>query len=482
MLTLIVGILIPRFVIVSYGSEINGLLSSVGQIMSYLALLEAGLGMAAIQALYKPIAKNDNYKVSQIVVATQNAYKKIGILYLITLIICASIYPFFLQSNLNYWFIFIIVVLYGLPSVVNFLFQGKYSILINAEGDLYYITNTNTFITVLNSLIKIFLLSIHVNIIFVQLMYCITSLIQMFFVYRFVKKHYTWLNMKAKPEYSSLKGKNSAVLHQICGLITNSTDVLVLTVLCDLKAASIYSVYNMIYNIVYMIATSVNSGVQFIFGNAFYKGLDYYKKIFNCYETYYICLTSSLMVVTFIFIKPFLILYTAGADINYVNNFFPTVFMIMKILHSYKNCATLTPNVSGDFKGTQSHALIESVINLVISILAVRRFGMVGVLFGTIVAFAYRCCVGLIYTNHKILKRNSWPNIKRIFVNILLILFYLWINLKVEISPQSYLHLFVLAIPVTIIVLLTFVLVNSLCNIREFCIVKEYLHHKFRGL
>lgn len=112
------------------------------------------------------------------------------------------------------------------------------------------------------------------------------------------------------------------------------------------------------------------------------------------------------MVVTFIFVKPFLILYTAGADINYVNNAFPVVFMIMKILHSYKNCATLTPSVSGYFKETQTHALIESVINLLISIIALRRFGMVGVLFGTIVAFIYRSCVDIIYTNQKILKKT----------------------------------------------------------------------------
>ncbi|MCI7122661.1 lipopolysaccharide biosynthesis protein [Mediterraneibacter gnavus] len=481
-ITLLIGILIPRFVIVSYGSEINGLLSSVGQVMSYLALLEAGLGAAAIQALYKPIAQSDNYKVSQIVVATQNSYRKIGGMYLIAVIVCAFVYPFLVDSKMDYWFVFVIVILFGLPSVINFFFQGKYSILINAKGDLYYITNINTIVTVLNSFIKIYLLSIHLNIIFVQFMYCVTSLVQMYFVYRYVKKNYTWLDMKVKPDYSSLKGKNSAVVHQICGLITNSTDVILLTAFCDLKAVSIYSVYNMIFNIVYMVATSVNSGVQFIFGNAFYKGVDYYKKIFNCYETYYICLTSSLMVVTFIFVKPFLILYTAGADINYVNNAFPVVFMIMKILHSYKNCATLTPSVSGYFKETQTHALIESVINLLISIIALRKFGMVGVLFGTIVAFIYRSCVDIIYTNQKILKKNSWSNVKRVVVNVLLISLYTGIILNIEITPYNYLYLLLLAIPVTIIVLSTFIVVNSICNIDEFFMVRDFVSRKCREI
>ena len=38
--TSIVAIIIPRLFIVNYGSEINGLLSSIKQIYVYLALLE----------------------------------------------------------------------------------------------------------------------------------------------------------------------------------------------------------------------------------------------------------------------------------------------------------------------------------------------------------------------------------------------------------------------------------------------------------
>ena len=54
---LLLGIVIPKLLIVSYGSEVNGLLSSIKQIFVYVALLEAGIGTAALQAMYEPIAK-----------------------------------------------------------------------------------------------------------------------------------------------------------------------------------------------------------------------------------------------------------------------------------------------------------------------------------------------------------------------------------------------------------------------------------------
>lgn len=56
--TIAFGILIPRLVLLNLGSEANGLLNSVNQILTYLALLEAGISIASLQALYKPDRKS----------------------------------------------------------------------------------------------------------------------------------------------------------------------------------------------------------------------------------------------------------------------------------------------------------------------------------------------------------------------------------------------------------------------------------------
>ena len=58
-ITLLLGIILPRLFIMTFGSEINGLLSSVNQVYVYIGLLEAGVGTATLQALYKPIASQE---------------------------------------------------------------------------------------------------------------------------------------------------------------------------------------------------------------------------------------------------------------------------------------------------------------------------------------------------------------------------------------------------------------------------------------
>ena len=69
-ITSAVAIIIPRLFIVNYGSEVNGLLSSIRQIYVYLVLLEVGVGTASEVALYGPIGKGDHASANRILAAT----------------------------------------------------------------------------------------------------------------------------------------------------------------------------------------------------------------------------------------------------------------------------------------------------------------------------------------------------------------------------------------------------------------------------
>lgn len=476
--SLALGIFIPRLVIVSYGSDVNGLLSSIGQVMTYLALLEAGLGAAAIQALYKPISQDDKNGISAIVSAASRSYKKIGYIYL-TLIVCLSFtFPLVVRTDLNYWFIWVLVLINGMPGVINFLFQGKLRILMNSEGDGYVLTNFSTVITVFTSVMKIVLLSMQVNIVFVQLMYCGTSLVQMTFISWYVKKHYPWLDMKRAPDYDALKRRNPAFLHQICGLVTNSTDVMLLTVFRDLKEVSIYSVYNMSFNLVFNVLSSVTFGTQFMLGQEYYKDKAHYTKIINTYETVYMALSTALMLVVYVMITPFLKLYTAGADIDYINNAFPLLFFLVKILELYRNSAVLTASIAGHFEETKWHAIIESVINLGLSILFVNKYGMIGVLFGTVAAFVFRDVVSIIYSNRKILNRSFILPFKKIILNAFIAIIMMLCCRGIDWYGSTYLVLILKAIPLTAISVCVFMALNLIIDHSSYMICMEFIKAK----
>ena len=63
---------------------------------------------------------------------------------------------------------------------------------------------------------------------------------------------------------------------------------------------------------------------------------------------------------------------------------------------------------------------MESVINIVVSLVCVFQFGIYGVLLGTIAALLYRTNDMIIYANKKILHRSPWKTYRRWLVNLAL--------------------------------------------------------------
>ena len=73
---------------------------------------------------------------------------------------------------------------------------------------------------------------------------------------------------------------------------------------------------------------------------------------------------------------------------------------------------------AGAFKQTQWRSIIESVINLMVSLIMVQYIGIYGVLVGTIATLLYRTNDVIIYANWNILHRLPWQTYKRWGINL----------------------------------------------------------------
>ena len=78
---LILGLIVPRIVLVNYGSDTNGLTSTISQVFTYLALLEAGISLSARNAFYKPIKENNKEDISFVASLAKKYYRKVSIIY-----------------------------------------------------------------------------------------------------------------------------------------------------------------------------------------------------------------------------------------------------------------------------------------------------------------------------------------------------------------------------------------------------------------
>ena len=192
LLTLTFGLIVPRLFIKTMGSEVNGLLGSMGNLYSYLALVEAGVGTVAIQALYGPVGRNDKKSTSQIMTAVANYYNKAGFLYLLGVIAISILYPLTVTTTVPPMTVFWLAVLSGMGGVINFWVHGKYMVLLQAEGKKYLMSIMTMIVYVVQNFLKIFMLSKGYDVVTIHVGYFIISLCQMAFYFYYIKKNYKW--------------------------------------------------------------------------------------------------------------------------------------------------------------------------------------------------------------------------------------------------------------------------------------------------
>ena len=91
--TMISGLIVPKLILSTFGSEVNGLVSSLNQFLSYITLLEGGITGIVMTNLYKPIVEKKYDKIEVILSTAKKFYRKIGIIYIVYAIILAILYP-----------------------------------------------------------------------------------------------------------------------------------------------------------------------------------------------------------------------------------------------------------------------------------------------------------------------------------------------------------------------------------------------------
>lgn len=408
LITLALGLVIPRLILQSYGSEVNGLFNTLNNIYTYLSLVEAGIATSALQALYGPVSREDHRSINEILTATKRYFHRCAILFGLGVLVLTASLPFLLRTDINPVAVALVTLLQGCASVLNFYVVAGMTSLLSAEGKEYVQNNLTLVTTVLTSLAKIILVNLRVDIVLLQLAYFGISLFSVAMYYIYFRRHYPWMDRNQYNPQVKLKQRGAFLLHHAVYVIFNNTDVVLLGLLCGLKVSSVYSIYNLIFFSVLRVINTAFSGVKFNLGLAYNSDRERYILLHDTYNTCYLGFVFGLMTVCYLLTPSFVGLYTAGiTDIQYVDPYLPMLFCLCNLF----SCSRSTESnlISLAFHATQTipRAIVEAIINLSVSVLLVWKLGIYGCLLGTLVALTYRTNDIIIYANKHILQRPS---------------------------------------------------------------------------
>lgn len=418
------NLILPGLIIARFGSDMNGLVSTTKTIISYISLVGAGIATAVTQALYQPVANHDDTTTKGILLAANNMFNRYGFLFVAITIVVSGVYPFFIDSDIPYMTIVCLLFVMSLSGASEFFAIGRCRALLYAHQKVYVCTTVQAVSLLLSLIFAVILLHLNAGILFVQFAISFVYVLRGFFLTAYIKNFYPqYSNYKsAEPVAAAIAKRKDAMVHQLAGLVVTGSQTAILTMLVDLKAASIYSVYNIVLYGIRNICSNLCTAITPFFGKKYaLQRNEELKNMYAAVEFVFFFFVTFVLMVTTVMIIPFVSLYTVGADTNYIYPVFALLFVLSSSFYILKLPGTALINVAGHFKETKWRAIAEASLSLSLSIVFTILLGKEGVLIGSGIALGWRCVDTIIYSSKYVLKcsfKRSMVRLSAAIVNI----------------------------------------------------------------
>lgn len=419
----ILGIYKVKLFIQVLGSETLGLYQLFSQIMVYVALVDGGLSTAVLYSLYKPNSENDHKKFNAILAGAYKTFSLIGMIVFAIAFAVSFIIPFLIKEpSFSYGYIILTFLLFSLSNVVGYFFVPYTSLLeVKEKKYIYNIINQSGQIVL--SITEIIMLLSNINFEIILVMHFVVKLIARLIEVYICKKMYPDIKITQKEKsYEFKKHTKSLIFHKINGLIGSNIDSIIISSILGLKYVAIYSTYSYIITMMKNILGKLSTSMTAIIGNLLAKTKEKSYEIYNEFS-------SLLFYVAIVICTPLTLAINGFIDIFYegeiyTSNLIAISFVGILFTFIIKMSTTLFVSAGGLYKETQYCALVDTITNLVLSLVLAHYLGISGVLIATTISVLIAECILKTKVVHNKLfnigaKQYYFKNIKFIIIYII---------------------------------------------------------------
>lgn len=450
--TLISGLVIPRFILYFYGSEVNGLVNSVKQFLSAVTFLEFGMGAVVQSALYKPLADKNTTEVSAIICSSKKFFRKIGGILCVYVLVLAGGFYFLIDRSFSWSYVAALILIMSISLFAQYLFGITDRLLLSADQHGYIAYISQIIALIASTAACVILIQFNVGIHLFQLSVSVIYLLRPILMHIYVKKHYA-IDNHVKYEREPIKQKWNGVAQHIAAYVLDSTDIIVLTLLGTLKDVSIYSSYQLVVVGVKQVFVSLVYGYQALTGELWAKN-EHEKlgKVLDSMDRFYHVLVTIIFGAAAFLIVPFIEIYTQKlSDASYIQPLFAALLLCAYGLYCYNlPCHSMILS-AGHYKQTQWYFIIAAFVNLVSSVILVRLFGLPGVALGTLLAMIFQSSWMIWYNVVKLKVRRFDKILVRYLIDGICILVCSLLSSRIQISSLSWPGWILMGIKVTAI-------------------------------
>lgn len=389
----VINLILRKILIITLGIEYTGIAGLFANVLALLNLAESGFGTAIVFNLYKPIAEKDTKQIAKLMHFYKKVYTYIAII--VFIFGCATI-PFLKyiisDTSLPMMEIIVYFILYLLNTVVTYFLSYKTSFIMAMQRQ-YIVVIVNVVIQIISGTINAISLIVFKNYIIYICINILTTLACNVSVSYIVDKKYKFIAQESGEitdyeKQSIVKNVKALFLHKVGAYVLNSTDYIVMSAFTGLVSVGMYSNY---VTIVAMLNQCITQ-----FYNAIVPGVgeiiaeDSINNTNNSYKMYKLLYFISFLLFGFTsanlfsLVQPFITLWV-GSEYQL------STYIVIVIVANYyfcgmRNAPNSIKNAAGIYRQDVLSPVGESLSNLILSIILTIKFGMIGVLLGTLIS------------------------------------------------------------------------------------------------
>mgnify|MGYP000883433598 CR=1 FL=1 len=371
---------------------ISGLFSNI---LSILSFAELGVGAAIIYSLYKPLSKQDIPKIKALMRLYKRAYITIGIIIASLGAILTPFLPFVIKNMPDIPHIQIIYLMFVMNSALSYFFSYKSSLIIADQKK--YITSyyRYLFFAALNIIQMAFLLLTRDYMLYLGFQILFT-LLENIIVSRKADRLYPYIKdrdaeqLDAETKNTIVRNIKAMICHKIGGIVVNGTDSLLLSKFIGVVAVGLYSNYLLIINAINQVFNMIFEAAAASIGNLWAtQTKEKSCFVFNCINFAGFWGFGFASICLFNLFNPFIQIWLGKEYL------FPLSLVLVIVINFYltgmrKSILTFR-DALGLYWYDRYKPLFEAGINLIASIILVKKVGMTGIFIGTTISTLSTC-------------------------------------------------------------------------------------------
>lgn len=363
----------------------EGLFSNI---FSVLSLAEMGVGSVITYNLYQEIASQNKEEIAKLMMIYKNVYRIIGTMVICVGIILIPFLKFIITENVTNWSYIYYIYIINLIITISTYFLSYRRTLFVANQMEFVCVKIDTIASIISQIAKILILIFTSNYILYLVISLFQNVLTNFIISRKYDKEFAYarkakISKKDLDKIHFLKDIGNFVVHKMSSLIFAGVDNLVISVILGISTVGMFSNYMLIKDQVWRIITIILRPMQSTIGDLIYndESKEKGKKLFYMFDQLSFFLASFMSITFFILFQSFIEIWIGKKYLlasYFVFWMALNIYLgaIHEILYYFRSCF-------GDYEIDRNYMILSSVVNLGLSILLAKRFGVSGIMFST---------------------------------------------------------------------------------------------------